>query len=69
MRKVYDALPRTEGMSRLNRSDIILTKELGAGNFGSVMLGEYKHNNETIPVAIKTLKQSDLQSAEVCLNY
>ncbi len=37
----------------------------GAGNFGSVMRGHYRRNGQSIPVAIKTLKQDDIHNAEV----
>lgn len=63
--KVYDTVPRTDDVFNLNRRDVVLTRELGGGNFGSVMLGEYRHRNKTIPVAIKMLKQADVSTAEV----
>lgn len=37
----------------------------GAGNFGSVMRGVFRRNGQSIPVAIKTLKQDDIPNAEV----
>ena len=37
----------------------------GAGNFGSVMKGVYQRGGQSIPVAVKTLKQDELPNAEV----
>ena len=65
--KVYDTVPRTDDVFNLNRRDVVLTRELGGGNFGSVMLGEYRHRNKTVPVAIKMLKQADVPTAEASL--
>lgn len=62
--KVYDTVPRTDDVFNLSKRDVTLTRELGGGNFGSVMLGEYRHRNKTIPVAIKMLKQADMPTAE-----
>lgn len=63
--QVYDTVPRSDEVFNLNKNDIRLTKELGGGNFGSVMLGEYHRGSQTIPVAVKTLKQADMSTAEV----
>lgn len=40
----------------------------GAGNFGSVMRGNFRRKGQVIPVAIKTLKHDDIQNAEVIIN-
>lgn len=65
MEKIYDSVPRTEDVFNLNRQDLELVDELGAGNFGSVMRGVYKHKGMPIPVAVKTLKKDDMPTAEV----
>ena len=65
-RKVYDTVPRTDDVFNLKISDLVLDAELGHGNFGSVRLGHYNHNSKMVPVAVKTLKSSDI-SAEVGL--
>lgn len=62
--KIYDTVPRTDDVFNLNRNQVNVLKELGSGNFGSVMMGEYRHKGKTIPVAIKTLKQADLPTAQ-----
>ncbi|ESN91816.1 hypothetical protein HELRODRAFT_70092, partial [Helobdella robusta] len=36
--------------------------DLGNGNFGSVKLGSYKYKGRNIPVAVKTLKNSDINA-------
>lgn len=64
MEKIYDSVPRTEDVFNLNRQDLELVDELGAGNFGSVMRGVYKHKGMPIPVAVKTLKKDDMPTAE-----
>ena len=48
------------------RDDRMFVVSAGAGNFGSVMRGWYRRNNQVIPVAIKTLKQDDIHNVEVC---
>ena len=63
--QVRDSPPRTDEMFRLNRRNIFLTTELAAGQYGPIMLGEYEHNSEIFPVAVKTLKQSDMEAGEV----
>jgi|SRR6218665_3919844 len=68
MEKIYDSVPRTEDVFNLNRQDLELVDELGAGNFGSVMRGVYKHKGMPIPVAVKTLKKDDMPTAEVSTN-
>jgi hypothetical protein len=65
MEKIYDLVPRTDDVFNLNRSDLELHDELGAGNFGSVMRGTYRHKGMQIPVAVKTLKKDDMPTAEV----
>lgn len=67
MEKIYDLVPRTDDVFNLNRSELELHEELGAGNFGSVMRGTYKHKGMAIPVAVKTLKKDDMPTAEVGL--
>jgi len=65
MEKIYDLVPRNEDMFNLNRHDLELISELGAGNFGSVMRGVYRHGGLNIPVAVKMLKKDDMPTAEV----
>ena len=65
MEKIYDLVPRTDDVFNLNRSDLELHDELGAGNFGSVMRGTYRHKGLPIPVAVKMLKKDDMPTAEV----
>lgn len=67
MEKIYDLVPRTDDVFNLNRSDLELHDELGAGNFGSVMRGTYRHKGMQIPVAVKTLKKDDMPTAEVVI--
>ena len=63
--KIYDLVPRTDDVFNLNRSELELHDELGAGNFGSVMRGTYRHKGLHIPVAVKMLKKDDMPTAEV----
>ena len=57
------------GMRILNKESIVLLNTLGAGNFGSVLRGNYKYQkNRTtkeVPVAVKVLKGGDSPTAEV----
>lgn len=55
---------RMDGIFMLSKEDLVLEDKLGAGNFGSVMKGTYKHRRNIIPVAVKVLKTSDMPSAE-----
>ena len=57
--KIYDSVPTTEASFNLPRSDLDLKDKLGAGCFGSVLKGIYKHHGTNIPVAVKTLKLDD----------
>lgn len=61
-RKIYDTVPRTDDVFNLKLTDLILEEELGNGNFGSVCLGHYKHQKKMVPVAVKTLKNSDISA-------
>lgn len=74
MEKIYDVakLSKTEGYVKLTseRSPmqldarrLTLNEELGHGNFGSVLKGDYKTDDgKKIPVAVKTLKDEDISS-------
>ena len=45
---------------------IIFVPQLGHGNFGSVLKGEYiKQNGEKIPVAVKKLKSEEMNNPKV----
>jgi len=55
---------RTDGMFMLKQCDLDLGKNLGKGNFGSVMRGTYQHHGKAIDVAVKVLKANDA-TAEV----
>lgn len=54
--KIYDRVAKINRTKILDRNSLILGDKLGKGNFGSVLKGTYKMNDETIPVAVKTLK-------------
>lgn len=48
---------------KLRSENLKLEKELGHGNFGSVLKGEYtKLNGEVIPVAVKKLKSEEMNN-------
>jgi len=48
---------------KLRSENLKLEKELGHGNFGSVLKGEYtKGNGEKIPVAVKKLKSEEMNN-------
>lgn len=48
---------------KLKSEHLKLEKELGHGNFGSVLKGEYtKQNGEKIPVAVKKLKSEEMNN-------
>ena len=65
--KIYDMV-RVDGVIQLKPEDLDLEEKLGAGNFGSVMKGSYKHRSgRLIPVAVKVLKTSDMPTAEVLI--
>ena len=55
---------RTDGMFMLHHNDLDLGKNLGKGNFGSVMSGMYRSHGREINVAVKVLKANDA-TAEV----
>lgn len=57
--KIYDSVPTTEASFNLPQSALELKDKLGAGCFGSVLKGIYRHQGTTLPVAVKTLKLDD----------
>lgn len=57
--KIYDSVPTTEASFNLPQSALELKDKLGAGCFGSVLKGIYRHGGQAIPVAVKTLKLDD----------
>ena len=57
--KIYDSVPTTEASFNLPLSALELKDKLGAGCFGSVLKGIYRHGGQAIPVAVKTLKLDD----------
>ncbi|XP_074611524.1 tyrosine-protein kinase SYK-like isoform X1 [Acropora palmata] len=51
---------------KLRSENLSLERELGHGNFGSVLKGEYiKQNGEKIPVAVKKLKSEEMNNPKV----
>ncbi|KAK2171466.1 hypothetical protein NP493_1062g00054 [Ridgeia piscesae] len=62
--KIYDSVPHTEEVFNLDKRDLEIKEKLGAGNFGSVLRGNYRRAGRVIPVAIKTLKKEELESGE-----
>lgn len=44
----------------LNRTDLVVGKELGAGAFGTVVRADLKMNDKKIPCAIKMLKRKNI---------
>jgi len=58
---------RTDGIFMLKHTDLDLGRNLGKGNFGSVMSGTYQHHGRVIRVAVKVLKANDA-AAEVSVS-
>jgi hypothetical protein len=63
LEKIYTEV-RTDGIFMLKQDDLQLEDKLGAGNFGSVVRGTYRHRGKTLPVAVKVLKTTDMPYAE-----
>ncbi|XP_029459082.1 cytoplasmic tyrosine-protein kinase BMX [Rhinatrema bivittatum] len=70
-KKVPSTAPLGNGPWELRRTDIVLTKELGSGQFGVVQLGKWKGEYD---VAVKMIRESSmsedefLEEAQVMMN-
>ncbi|PAA59508.1 hypothetical protein BOX15_Mlig030200g1, partial [Macrostomum lignano] len=63
--KVYDDIPRNDVTFNLRPELLTLGDRLGGGNFGEVLRATYRDNfGREIPVAVKTLKEGSVYSAE-----
>lgn len=65
LESIYGSVPRTEAHFDLKRDQIEIQETLGSGQFGSVCKGVCTlRNGQKVPVAIKTLKKENIDSAK-----
>lgn len=65
LENIYGSVPRTEAQFDLQRHQIEIQETLGSGQFGSVCKGVCTlKNKQKVPVAIKTLKKENVDSAK-----
>ncbi|XP_030058175.1 cytoplasmic tyrosine-protein kinase BMX [Microcaecilia unicolor] len=61
LKKVPSSAALGNGLWELRRTDIVLLKELGSGQFGEVQLGKWKGEYD---VAVKTIRESSMSEEE-----
>lgn len=57
--QIWDLSPELRDSWEIDRSEIVLLKKLGQGNFGEVWYGKWRNN---IEVAVKTLRQGTMST-------